>query len=132
MNRMSSREEQMTTRNAIRLLTVGATVAAVAAIPATAGAATPVLKAEVGPGFTITLKDAKNKSVKTLKAGKYTIKVADKSDFHNFHLIGPGVDKDSGVPGTKTTTWKVTLKKGSYTFVCDPHASSMKGTFTVS
>jgi plastocyanin len=132
MNRMSSREEQMTTRNAIRLLTVGATVVAVAAIPATAGAATPVLKAEVGPGFTITLKDAKNKSVKTLKAGKYTIKVADKSDFHNFHLAGPGVNKDSGVSGTKTTTWNVTLKKGSYTFVCDPHASSMKGAFTVS
>ena len=28
--------------------------------------------------------------------------------------------------GTKKVT--VTLKKGTYTFVCDPHASSMKGT----
>lgn len=122
----------MTTRNALRLLAAGATAAAVAVVPATAGAATPVLKAEVGPGFTITLKDAKNKTVKSLKAGKYTIKVADKSDFHNFHLVGPGVDKDSGVPGTKNVTWRVTLKKGAYTFVCDPHASSMKGSFTVS
>ncbi|MBA2475537.1 MAG: hypothetical protein H0V40_06240, partial [Actinobacteria bacterium] len=29
-------------------------------------------------------------------------------------------------------TWRVTLKRGTYTYVCDPHASSMKGTFTVS
>jgi plastocyanin len=25
----------------------------------------------------------------------------------------------------------MTLKKGTYKFVCDPHASSMKGSFTV-
>jgi plastocyanin len=36
------------------------------------------------------------------------------------------------VSAKSTTTWKVTLKKGSYTFVCDPHASFMKGSFSVS
>ena len=35
----------------------------------------------------------------------------------------------SAATGTKTFT--VTLKKGTYKFVCDPHASSMKGSFKV-
>jgi plastocyanin len=69
----------------------------------------------------------------SVKAGTYTLKVEDKSDAHNFHLIGPGVDKvvtDVGFVGDKTVT--VTLKKGTYTYQCDPHASSgMKGTFEV-
>jgi plastocyanin len=68
-----------------------------------------------------------------VKAGTYTLEVEDKSDQHNFHLIGPGVDeKVTDVPfvGDKSVT--VTLQKGTYTYQCDPHASSgMKGTFTV-
>jgi plastocyanin len=32
--------------------------------------------------------------------------------------------------GTKTFT--ITLKKGLYRFVCDPHASSMRGSFRIS
>ena len=35
-----------------------------------------------------------------------------------------------GQVGKKTFT--VTLKKGTYRFVCDPHASQMKGSFKVS
>ena len=69
----------------------------------------------------------------TVTAGTYTLKVEDKADIHNFHLIGPGVDKEvTDVPfkGEKTVT--VTLQKGTYTYQCDPHASSgMKGTFEV-
>jgi plastocyanin len=30
-----------------------------------------------------------------------------------------------------TTIWKLTLKKGTYKYVCDPHASFMHGSFTV-
>jgi plastocyanin len=30
-----------------------------------------------------------------------------------------------------TTTWKVTLKKGTYTFVCDPHHTIMHGVLNV-
>ena len=71
------------------------------------------------------------KAVKSLKAGSYTISVSDKSKIHNFHLKGSGVNKDSGVGKVGSMTWKVTFKKGSYLFVCDPHASSMKGTFKV-
>jgi plastocyanin len=113
------------------ILTVaaGAAVAAVLAAPGLGG--TPVLKGEVGPGFTIEVK-AGGKDVKTLKAGTYTIKVEDKANIHNFHLFGPGVNKSTSVGGTGDQTWKVKLRKGRYTYQCDPHAASgMKGSFTV-
>jgi plastocyanin len=101
----------------------------VGAAPATA--ATPTkLVGTVGPSFTITLKKG-GKKVTTLKAGRYTISVQDKSDFHNFHLTGPGVNKKTTVSEVKTKTWTVTLKKGTYRYVCDPHSSQMKGSFKV-
>jgi plastocyanin len=90
------------------------------------------LEGETGPGFEIEVKQ-NGKDAESVKAGTYTLKVEDKSDQHNFHLIGPGVDQkvtDVGFVGDKTVT--VTLKKGTYTYQCDPHASSgMKGTFEV-
>ena len=66
-------------------------------------------------------------------SGTYAITVTDKATIHDFHLIGPGVNKViTTVPfqGKKTVT--VTLKKGTYTYQCDPHAGAgMKGTFKV-
>ena len=119
-----------------RKLAAAGTLAAGLALaaPALAGqtASTP-LAGTVGPGFTITLAKA-GKNVKTLKPGSYTITVKDKSASHNFHIFGPGVAKVvTSVPfvGTKKVT--VTLKKGTYTIQCDPHAQSgMKSTFKVS
>jgi len=96
-----------------------------------AQSATPRLTGEAGPGFSIEVTKA-GKDVKTLKAGKYTIKVEDKGSIHNFHLMGPGVNKKTGVSFTGETTWKLTLKPGKYTYQCDPHAASgMKGSFKV-
>lgn len=92
-------------------------------------AATPLV-GTVGPGFTITLTQG-GKKVTKLKAGTYTVKVADKSNIHNFRLKGPGVNKTTTVGGKGSFTWKVTLKKGTYTVVCDPHAAVMKQTFKV-
>jgi hypothetical protein len=89
------------------------------------------LDATVGPGFTISLTGADGKAVKTLTAGTYTINVDDKSDIHNFHLTGAGVDKTTDVSGTGTETWTVDLKAGTYHFQCDPHAATMNGSFTV-
>jgi plastocyanin len=99
-------------------------------VPA-AFAATPSLKGVVGPGFTITLTKAGAK-VKTLKAGTYVFKISDKSGIHNFHLTGPGVNKKTAVGFQGNVTWKLKLKKGTYKYMCDPHASFMKGSFTVS
>jgi len=94
--------------------------------------ASGTLEGETGPGFEIEVKQ-NGEDDESVKAGTYTLKVEDKSDQHNFHLMGPGVDEkvtDVGFVGDKTAT--VTLKKGTYTYQCDPHASSgMKGTFEV-
>jgi plastocyanin len=113
----------------LKLVALAVLAAALAAPPAWAG--TPTLTGSDGPGFTMTLKQG-SKKVTKLKAGSYVFKIADKSGIHNFHLTGPGVDKKTSVGGQGTTTWKLTLKKGTYKYVCDPHASFMKGSFTVS
>jgi len=93
--------------------------------------ATAPLKGEVGPGFKIEVEKG-GRDLKTIKAGKYKIKVEDKSSIHNFHLIGPGLNKKTSVAFTGQTTWTITLKNGKYTYQCDPHAAAgMKGTFRV-
>lgn len=97
-------------------------VSAIVALPVFA--ATPKLAGTVGPGFTISMK-------KPTKAGKYALVVNDKSSIHNFRLKGPGVNVATSVPSTGTKTFNVTLKKGKYTFLCDPHPTSMVGTFTI-
>ena len=99
-------------------------------IVASASAAVPTLKGTDGPGFTISLKKGTTK-VTTLKAGKYKIVVNDLSNIHNFHLTGPGLNKKTGVGPQGTFTWTVTLKKGTYKYICDPHAAIMKGSFKV-
>jgi Copper binding proteins, plastocyanin/azurin family len=113
----------------MKLVALAAIIAAL--LVPSALAATPTLTGTVGPGFTITLKKGTAKVTK-LKAGAYVIKVSDKSNIHNFHLRGPKVNKEVtlvGYVGTKTVIVK--LVKGKYTFVCDPHFTTMKGSFTV-
>ena len=78
----------------MKLVALAAIVAAL--LVPSALAATPTLTGTVGPGFTITLKKGTAKVTK-LKAGAYVIKVSDKSNIHNFHLKGPGVNKSTGV-----------------------------------
>jgi plastocyanin len=113
-----------------RICTFAAVLAAAAVAAAGASAATPVLKGSVTNAFKITLTRG-GKAVKTLKAGTYKIVVSDPTSAHNFHLSGPGVNKSTSVSGKGTYTWTVKLKKGTYKFVCDPHSSFMKGSFTV-
>ena len=97
---------------------------------APSGMTLPRLAGTVGHGFSIGLKKG-GKKVTTLKPGRYTFVISDKASSHNFHLTGPGVNKKTTVGGTGTKTWTVTLKAGTYRFVCDPHAAQMKGSFTV-
>jgi plastocyanin len=116
----------------IRLFALLAALAAAAAVlTATGSAKSPGLVGEVGPGFKIEVMMG-TKDVKTLKAGTYTLKVEDKSPMHNFHLIGPGINRKTSVGAKVEQTWTVKLKKGKYTYQCDPHAArGMKGSFTV-
>ena len=99
------------------------------AAPATTsgGTAANELRGSVGPGFDISLSGTDG-----ITAGEYTLVVDDQASTHNFHLTGPGgvdVSTDVGAEGQETFT--VTLEPGEYTFLCDPHASQMRGTFTV-
>jgi plastocyanin len=96
----------------------------------TVGAGTRLV-AIVGPGFTIALRTPAGAAVRTAKPGAYTITVRDRSGDHNFHLSGPGVNKETSESGTATATWRVTLRRGAYRFVCDPHAAVMKGSLRV-
>jgi hypothetical protein len=100
-----------------------------AAAPANT-AAHPVLVGQTGPGLTITLKQ-NGKLVKTLKPGVYTVRILDKSTIHNFHLTGHGINKTTSVAKVYNVIWTVTLKKGTYTYVCDPHREIMRGSFRV-
>jgi hypothetical protein len=71
--------------------------------------------------FTIQLTDSSGDPVTTLAAGEYQVKVTDPATLHNFHLTGSGVDESTSVSATGEVIWKVTLKLGSYTYICDPH-----------
>ena len=112
-----------------RQIMLAGLAALVVAAPAW-GKATP-LAGTVGPSFTISLKKAGAK-ITTTRRGSYTITVNDRSDFHNFRLRGPGVNRavtTVGFVGRKSVT--VTLRPGRYTFLCDPHPTDMRGTFRV-
>lgn len=82
--------------------------------------------------FSISLSDPSGNAISDLAAGTYSLTIKDESTIHDFHLTGAGVDHATGVGSTGTTTFSVTFKPGTYSFVCDPHASSMHGSFTVS
>jgi plastocyanin len=111
----------------VRLPLVGlvavAALVAVAIAAAETAMALPKLHGTVGPGFTISLKNAHGRAVKTLTPGKYTFIVKDKANIHNFTLNGPGIRNKTitgtTFVGTKTVTLR--LKKGTYRFYCTVH-----------
>jgi plastocyanin len=114
-------------------LVVAACLAALALAASAVGAqAANRLVGSTGPdgAFKISLKLG-TKKVTKLKHGKYTIVVKDVAKTHDFHLVGPGVNKKTPVKGKGTFTWHVTLKKGTYKYVCDPHKTLMTGSFKV-
>jgi plastocyanin len=111
-------------------LAIAAALMALSVAVASASTTATKLVGTDGPNFTITLTKA-GKKVRALKPGKYSILIRDKSNIHNFHLTGPGLNKKTGVGFVGNSTWNVTLKKGTYKFVCDPHAAVMKGSFKV-
>ena len=119
----------------LRTLGVAAPLAAVALallLPGTGSAAPKSVVGTVGPGFTISLKFG-GKTVTKLRAGvPYRFVVNDRSSIHNFRLRGPGINRElTSVPFTGTKSAVIRLRKGSYTFICDPHASVMHGSFRV-
>ncbi len=114
----------------IRIVLSMAGLAAALAVAGSAGARSAVttLKGTVGPGYTITLKNAAGKKVTTLKHGTYKLVVTDKASIHSFVIEGPGVEKDVTTPGfVGTKTVMVKLRVGKYKYYCRPHESTMFG-----
>src|SRR5512132_1204947 len=98
---------------------------------AVAQADNPKLVAVVGTNdaFVISLRDGDGNAVTQLAPGTYDIAVSDRSESHNFHLKGPGVDQSTPIGEKQEITWTVTIGDGRYTYVCDAHASQMRGYF---
>ena len=90
------------------------------------------LTATVGPGFSIRLTDSSNQAVTHLDPGAYAITVKNLSPTqeHNFHLIGPGVNRATTRLGKTTATWRVKLKRGLYAYRSDA-TPSLKGSVRV-
>jgi plastocyanin len=80
-----------------------------------------------GNAFSISLSES------TVPAGTYEFDITDYATIHNFDLLDPGnvsVDKTT-IAGTGSVVWMVTLSPGVYTYHCDAHPSTLKGTLTV-
>lgn len=117
-------------------LAVVATVVALVVAQGAGAARTPKLIGAVGKNgtFTITLKNARGKVVRTLPAGTYTIVVRDYSTLHNFELEREhhGRSRDlTDVDFVGTKTFRVKLTRGEYKVYCEPHESTMFQDFTV-
>jgi plastocyanin len=123
-----------------RLLSSLVVLAALGALAAVAGSSqasshkvkVPRLYGKAGPAYDITLTNYGFERIKRVKAGVYTFVINDTSTAHDFHLVGPGVNKATPVRYLGTKTWaKLRLKRGTYRYFCDPHKKQMHGTFKV-
>jgi hypothetical protein len=97
-----------------------------------ATAAPKAINGTVGPGFTITLKQNGRQGDEA--QGGRAVPLRDQRSVVDSRLppFWPGIDKvitAVGFTGSKSIIVK--LKKGTYTFKCDPHASFMHGSFKV-
>jgi plastocyanin len=104
-----------------------------AALANSAPAANPV-KGSAGPGFGICLTMA-GKRVTQLKAGvPYRFVIVNRAALHHVRVSGPdGLSKQvTSVDFNGTKSVVLMLKKGTYRYGCDSHASLMKGSFEVS
>jgi hypothetical protein len=120
-----------TLRRPLIAAVLASAVALTAVIGAGSAGAVSTVSGSVGPGFTISL-ERKGKKVKTLRPITYKFRIKDRSSSHNFHLTGPGVNRRiTSVDFTGTKSVSIKLRKGTYRYVCDPHASDMKGSFKV-
>ena len=96
-----------------------------------AATATKLIGSVASDDFVITLTTEDGTPVTSLPAGDYTLEIVDKSDIHNFHMTGTGVDVMSEVGSQEDEDYPITLAAGSYHYQCDPHSSTMNGDFEV-
>ena len=81
-------------------------------------------------GLKIEMKNAANRKLTTVEGRHVSHQDRGQSNkIHNFRLRGPGINRATSIPRTTETIWTVQLKRGTYTFLCDPHAGTMRGSF---
>ena len=96
----------------------------------------PTLRASVGPGQTITLRAASGERVTQLDAGSYLVVATDCSLHENFHLIGPDIDRRTGLRFRGTVRWRLQIGLSEpfgsrYSYRSDRRGSKLRGTFMI-
>ena len=59
-------------------------------------------------------------AARSVRAGRYRLVVRDRSSRANFHFVGRGVNRRTGMRFRGTTAWTVRLTRGMYRFGRDP------------
>jgi hypothetical protein len=98
-------------------------------VSASSGPGLPELTAKV-TATSISLTSSDGRRVDRLHPNTYRLVVKDVTTKHNFHLIGPSVNRRTKIPVKATTTWTIYLGPGTYTYRSDKRPS-LAGTFTV-
>jgi hypothetical protein len=93
--------------------------------PPPAPATTARVSASVGPGANIAVR-----GVVGLGAGKAVLTIKDSSKTDNFRLVGPGVNRATGIAFRGTAKWTISLRAGKYTFRSDRN-KKLHGSFKV-
>lgn len=95
-------------------------------ISAFTGSPVPSTLSATVRGATVDFRTAYGQPVTALTAGIYPITVRDASGSANFHLVGPRVDKKTGMRAKGSAAWSVTLSPGVYRFGSDSAPSELK------
>ena len=78
----------------------------------------------------IAVRTAAGGRARSVPAGRYRISVRDTAKTQNFHLVGPGLNRNTAVRGTSRRTWTVTLRRGTYRYRSDS-SRRLRGSFRV-
>jgi alpha-tubulin suppressor-like RCC1 family protein len=93
--------------------------------------ATVTLRGAVAPRK-ISLRTVAGDRVTRLCAGRYTIVVRDRSARDNFHIVGPGVNRSTGIASRGRTRFRVRLRAGRrYRYRSDRPGARLTGSFRV-
>lgn len=106
---------------------VSAPYRAEAYIEALTGSAPPTsLRAIVTRNGGLVLRTAYGDPVTALEAGRYTVTVRDASATRDFHLVGSGVNRRTGLAFRGTRRWTIDLRHGTYGYRSDQPGSKRR------
>jgi hypothetical protein len=89
------------------------------------------LTATVRASGKIVLRTSYGDPVTGLEAGRYNIAVTDASRTDDLHLVGPGVNRRSGLAFKGSANWTLEFRNGIYRYRSDRPHSKLHGSFIV-